>query len=111
MLYSTFLTHVDPVFKVLHGPSLERYLKGEVALLDGSPGPRGLEALRFAIYYAAITSMTAEQCMTHMGEEKSVLLIGYRSSTELALVATDLINTVELSTLQALVIFLVRLPV
>jgi hypothetical protein len=110
MLCSTFLTNVDRVFKVLHGPSLKRYLYGQVRDLDGSPGPRGLEALRFAIYYAATTTLTAEQCMRQIGEERSALLIKYRSSIELALVRADFVNTVELSTLQALVIFLVSLP-
>lgn len=109
-LCSIFLANVDPVFKVLHGPSLKKYLDGQVKDLDCSPGPRGLEALKFAIYYAATTSLSAEQCRKQIGEEKSVLLTRFRSSIELALARADFVNTVELSTLQALVIFLVSLP-
>jgi hypothetical protein len=97
------------VFKVLHGPSLKRYLYGQVEDLVCSPGPNGLEALRFAIYYAATTSMTAAQCLMQMGEERPALLIRYRASVEVALAKADFVNTVELSTLQALAIFLVSL--
>ena len=97
------------VFKVLHGPSLKRYLYGQVGDLVCSPGPNGLEALRFAIYYAATTSSTAAQCMMQVGEERSALLTRYRVSVEVALAKADFVNTVELSTLQALAIFLVSL--
>jgi hypothetical protein len=69
-----------------------------------------LEALKFAIYYAAATTLNAEQCIKQLGEEKSTLLIRYRSSIELALARADFVNTLELSTLQALVIFLVSSP-
>ena len=108
-LCSTFLANVDVAFKVLHGPSLKRYLYGQVGDLACSPGPNGLEALRFAIYYAATTSLTAAQCMMQIGEERSALLSRYRASVEVALAKADFVNTVELSTLQALAIFLVSL--
>jgi hypothetical protein len=105
-----FLSNVDCVFKVLHAPSLKKYLFGHVKDLACSPGPGGLEALKFAIYYAATTSLNAEQCIKQLGEEKTTLLIRYRSSIESALARADFINTLELSTLQALVIFLVSSP-
>jgi hypothetical protein len=81
-----------------------------VADLVCSPGANGLEALRFAIYYAATTSVTAAQCMMQIGEERSALLARYRMSVEVALAKADFVNTVELSTLQALAIFLVSFP-
>ena len=108
-LCTIYLTNVDRAFKVLHAPSLKRYFFEQVEDLDCSPGPRGLEALKFAIYYAATTTLSAEQCVRQIGEEKSTLLIRYRSSIELALAKADFVNTVEISTLQALVIFLVSL--
>jgi hypothetical protein len=47
--------------------------------------------------------------MMQIGEERSVLLTRYRASVEVALAKADFVNTVELSTLQALAIFLVSL--
>lgn len=102
-----YLANVDPIFKILHGPSLRKYLQENAAELDCSPGRGGLEALRFAIYYAAVTSMDDGECKHRIGENRTVLLARYRAGTELALAKADFINTVEMSTLQALAIYLV----
>lgn len=104
-----YLNNVDPVFKVLHAPSLRRYLQEGAAELECSPGVRGLEALKFAICYAATTSMTEGECRLRIGEDKVALMAKYRVGTELALAKADLLNTVEMSTLQALTIFLVAI--
>lgn len=102
-----YLTNVDPVFKVLHGPSLRKYLQEGAAELDCSPGPKGLEALKFAVCYSATVSMTDGECEHRIGEDKGVLVARYRAGTELALAKADFVNTDEMSTLQALTIYLV----
>ena len=102
-----YLANVDPIFKILHGPSLRRYLQENAAELDCSPGRGGLDALRFAVFYAAVTSMDNGECRHRTGEDRTVLLARYRAGTELALARSDFINTVEISTLQALGIYLV----
>lgn len=109
-LYSSFMTNVEPVVKMLHGPSLQRYFVEESGELDCSPGPKGLEALKFAIYYTTATSLTSDECLLRLGEEKSILLPRFRSGTELALARADFVNTEEMSTLQALVLYLVSGP-
>ena len=107
LLYSAFMTNVDPVVKILHGPSLQRYLVERTGEFDCSPGPRGWEALEFAIYYSAITSLTREEYLERLGEERDVLLSRYRLGTEIGLARADFINTGDVSTLQALVLYLV----
>ena len=102
-----YLANVDPIFKVLHAPSLRKYLQENRSSLDSSPGRGGLEALRFAIYYAAVTSLEDGECKHRIGEDRKVLLARYQAGTELALAKADFINTVELSTLQAVAIYLV----
>ena len=102
-----YLANVDPIFKVLHGPSLRKHLQENASELDCSPGRGGLEALRFSIYYAAVTSMDTGECGHRIGEDRTVLLARHRAGTESALAKADFINTVEMSTLQALVIYLV----
>lgn len=106
-LFSSFIANVEPNVKILHGPSLWRYLVEGTGQLDCSPGPRGWEALNFAIYYTATTSLTPAECSQQLGEEKSVLLARFRSSTELALAKVDFVNTEDMSVLQALVLYLV----
>ncbi len=106
-IYSLFMTNVEPMVKILHGPSLRRYLIEEKEVLDCSPGPKGWNALKFAIYYTTTTSLTPDECLQRLGEEKAVLLPRFRSGTELALARADFVNTEEMSTLQALVLYLV----
>jgi hypothetical protein len=109
-LYSSFMTNVEPAVKMLHGPSLRRFFIDEMAQLDCSPGPRGWDALKFAIYYSTTTSLTPNECLEKLGDEKAALLPRFRSNTELALARADFVNTEEMSTLQALVLYLVSHP-
>lgn len=67
-----------------------------------------MQALMFAIYFAAITSLTPDECMIQFGEQKDDLLKRYRFGTEQALAHAELLNSMEMVTLQALVIYLVR---
>jgi hypothetical protein len=106
-LYESFLTNVDPAIKILHGPSLRRYFVEQNGELECSPGPKGWEALEFAIYYASTTSLTPDECLQRLGEDQNVLLHRFRSSTEIALARADFINTEDISTLQALILYLV----
>ncbi len=66
-----------------------------------------MEALLFAVYYSAITSLTPEQCVQMFQSEKDLLLTKYRRGVEVALGKADFLNTTDLVTLQALVLFLV----
>lgn len=109
-LYLAFMTNVESNVRMLHGPSLRRYLVEESGELDCSPGPGGWNALKFAIYYIATTSLTPDECLQRLSEEKAVLLPRFRSSTELALARADFVNTEDMSTLQALVLYLVSYP-
>lgn len=106
-LYLSFMKNVDPVVKILHGPSLRRHFTGETDRLDCSSGPKGWDAVKFAIYYTTTTSWTPDECLQQLDEEKAVLLHRFRSSTELALARADFVNTEDVSTLQALVLYLV----
>ena len=66
-----------------------------------------MQALLFAIYYFAITSLTTEQCVQMFQSEKVALLSRYRRGVEIALGKADFLNSTDLVTLQALVTFLV----
>lgn len=107
VLFSAFMLSVDPLVKILHSPSLRRYLVDGAEELECSPGPKGWDALRFAIYYTATTSMEPGDCLKNLGEEKSVLLARYRSGVEAALALADFVNSEDMSTLQALLLYLV----
>ena len=106
-LHSLFMTKVDPVVKMLHGPSLRRYFVEESGEIECSPGPKGWDALKFALYYATTTSLTPDECLQQLGEDRAVFIQSMRFSTELALARADFVNTEDMSTLQAMVLYLV----
>jgi len=98
---------VDPLVKVIHAPSMEPTILEANGCLDKIH--RGLEALLFAVYYGAVTSMWPEECRAQFGEEKSDLLIRYRFGVEQALARADFLQTDEIIVVQAFVIFLICL--
>ena len=106
VLCEAYMANVHPVTKILHGPSLRAYLHRTKSTLDCSPGPKGLKALMFAVFHVATISFSEEECRQKLGEERYSLIRRYRLATELALAKADFVNTTEMSTLQALVLFL-----
>lgn len=68
---------------------------------------KGLEALMFAIYTFAVTSLSTLECESMFGEAKSTLLAKYRLRTQQALVRAEFLRSSELVILQAFVLFLV----
>ncbi|KAL8858620.1 MAG: hypothetical protein Q9178_004914 [Gyalolechia marmorata] len=102
-----YLLNVDPINRILHKPTLRKFITGAKDHLDTMPGGSKMQALMFAMYFAAITSITPEECMASFGEEKNQLLARYRFGTEQALVQADILNSMEMVTLQALVIYLI----
>lgn len=108
-MYSAFVRNVDPVVKILHAPSLERYLIERTGEFECSPGPKGWKALEFAIYYCCVTSLTQEECLERLGEERGTLLSRYQLGVEIGLGRADFVNTGDMSTLQALVLYLVSI--
>ena len=110
ILCELYIENCDPMFKVLHVPSLRKFVAHACSNVHGIPSGNFIEALLFAIYYAAITSLTGEQCLQFFQDSRERLLARYRMATETALANADMLNTKELGTLQALLIFLVSIP-
>ncbi|KAL8724927.1 MAG: hypothetical protein Q9166_007675 [cf. Caloplaca sp. 2 TL-2023] len=104
---TVYLANVDPINRILHKPSLRIFISGAKDNLDTMPGGSKMQALMFAMYFAAITSLTSEECTALFGEQKHQLLARYRFGTEQALVQADILNSMETVTLQALVIYLI----
>lgn len=106
-LWQMFLDNVHPLSKVLHAPSIQRRITDATSCLDLVS--RGLEALMFAIYLTAVTSLTDEQCESVVGEPKSILHQRFVAATEQALVNAECLRSCNLIVLQAMTLYLVRL--
>ncbi|KAE8442876.1 hypothetical protein EG329_002618 [Mollisiaceae sp. DMI_Dod_QoI] len=103
--WQTFLENVQPLVKIMHTPTMNKVIKEVQNNLD-SLG-KSTEALMFSIYFATITSMTANEVMTNFGVPKETLLKQYRFGVEQALARAGFLNTNEIVTVQAFVLFLV----
>ena len=107
LLCDLYSHNVDPMFKVLHIPTLRKMVMKAASNMQSVPSGNYVEALLFSVYYAAITSLTHEQCREYFHDYRDSLLARHRAGTEIALVNADLLNTTELGTIQALSIFIV----
>jgi len=105
--WQIYKENVDPLVKIIHVPSMEPTILEAKGRLDKIH--RGLEALLFAIYYGAVTSMWPEETRVEFGEEKNDLLARYRFGVEQALARADFLQSDEYIVLQAFVIFLICL--
>ncbi len=110
MLCTLYVENFDPVFKVLHMPTLQKYVIEASSDIDNIPGGKSMEALLFAMYYAGVTTISPEKCLNYFQEDKESLRNRYRYDLEMAFANVDLFTGADMVTLQALVIFLVSGP-
>lgn len=107
-LWQTFLDNVNPLTKIIHAPTMQQLVLEAAGDLEHVP--QGLEALMFAIYTFAVTSLSTIECESMFGEAKSTLLAKYRLGTQQALVGAGFLRSSDLVILQAFVLFLVCSP-
>lgn len=104
MLWQTFLQNVNPLSKVIHAPLVQPIVIEASKDFDTVPKPS--IALLFAIYAAAVMSLKDEDCQSQLNAPKTLLLTRYFSACQQALAAASFMNSRNLVTLQAFVIFL-----
>lgn len=103
--WQTFLENVNPLIKLIHVPTMNKVIKEVQSNMDSLS--KSTEALMFSIYFATITSMHGEEVRINFGVSKDSLIRQYRFGTEQALARAGFLNTNEIVTVQAFVLFLV----
>ena len=106
-LCEIYLRNVDPVFKILHRPTLRTFLRDEQPYLDYEPDHPAPATLAWAVYYAAVCTIDDSQCQLLFGMDKKAITADLQKETEAALVKADFVTTNELTVLQAYVLSLV----
>lgn len=100
-----YFRNVDPLMKILHKPTVEKVFDSYIMNpADHSLG-RTTEALLFAMYFGAVTSMQPDSCMRQLGEDRRLLSVQYKQAVEHALARADYLNSTSLETLQAFMIY------
>ncbi|KAJ8132353.1 hypothetical protein O1611_g1268 [Lasiodiplodia mahajangana] len=103
-IWEIFVENIDPFIKVLHVPSISKAIKEAKGKF--SQMARGMEALMFAISLAAVTSLREDEVEENFGEDRQTLLARLRLGTEQALSRAGVLNTTDISTVQAFIIYL-----
>ena len=102
--WNIFITNVDPIIKLLHVPHYEKIVSEASKNLDHISKPT--EVLMFTIYYAAVTTLSPDDCLVYLGLEKQAGLRKFRFAVEQGLSRTGFLNTQELIVLQSMLLFL-----
>ncbi|KAJ0108949.1 hypothetical protein J7T55_005496 [Diaporthe amygdali] len=104
-LCDIYFRSVDPLMKIVHKPTIEKTLNLFMVNPADHPLSRTTEALFFAIYFAAVTSVQPDSCMRQLGEERRLLAVQYKQAVEHALARADYLNSTSLESLQAFMIY------
>lgn len=105
ILRALYFRNVDPLLKILHRPTIDKMFDIFIVNPDDHPLSKPFEALFFAIYFAAVTSLSPENCRNFLGEDRTTLSARYRRSVEIALSKADYLSSSSLETLQALMLY------
>lgn len=105
-LWQIYIDNVNPLFKLTHVPSIQQELIKATSNLENAP--KNIEALMFAIYLMAITSLDEEEVQIRFQASKHELLGRYFGAIQQALVNAGFMRSRDLITLQAFYLYLVR---
>jgi transcription factor-like protein len=102
-LVSVFHENVNFAIQIVHAPALDRLARAARTTPPASPSD---DALLFAVYYAAVTSMEDSDVLASFGAPKSDLNYRFRLGLEHALARADFVRLPDLALVQAFTIFL-----
>ncbi|KAJ5630959.1 uncharacterized protein N7484_011059 [Penicillium longicatenatum] len=106
-LWQIYLNNVNPLLKISHVPTLQNQIvkaSADLAEVDES-----FEALMFAIYSISVTSMPNDEVEAAFGDSKNELLARYHAASQQALINAKFMSSIELTTLQALLLYLLSI--
>ena len=106
-LLEMYFARFDPVFKILHRPSILGNVGPFVQEANRFPTGSGEEVLAFAILQAAVVTMSNDECLSLLQDKKERLMYHYENCVETALTNADLLNSTSLATLQGFAIYIV----
>ncbi|KAK5109111.1 hypothetical protein LTR62_007473 [Meristemomyces frigidus] len=103
-LWKVFQSHVEPLTKILHVPSVTALVKRAAA--NPSSASKSTECLLFVIYHFAVVVMESKECEDLMGFPQNLLQKQYHGAAVQGLVNAGFIRTTDFVVVQAFVLFL-----
>lgn len=107
MLWQTFLDNVNPLVKLFHAPTVQQLILEASSNLDNIAA--STEALMFAIYLCAVTSLRNGDCKRIVGASRNELLARFSNAAQQALINAEVLKTSNMVVLQAFTLFLLAM--
>jgi hypothetical protein len=102
ILLDIYAQRVDPILKIVHLPT------ARIAFAAGTGGV-AFEALRFAIFFAAVTTLSDQESLHYLWADRTMLRNRFQLATEVLMSRAGIMTAPTLTLLQAFVIHLVSL--
>ncbi|KAG6246577.1 hypothetical protein E4U23_004528 [Claviceps purpurea] len=103
-LWQLFLDRVNPLFKVVHVPTIQPVvLEGAMNMMSI---PHNQQALLFSIYSTASLSMSESESIQLLGMTREAAVQSFMAGTKIALVRCNFLKNYDMTALQALVHFM-----
>ncbi|KAL4925860.1 Zn(II)2Cys6 domain-containing transcription factor nscR [Aspergillus undulatus] len=106
-LCQVYLQNVDPIIKLLHRPSLSKWLQYGGSYLGLPDDDLSVRALESAVCYAAANTMTETQCQKAFQKSKKSVITTHRKMCEDGIERAGLLTTRDITVLQAFILYLI----
>lgn len=105
-LWQIYIDYVNPLLKLTHVPTIQQ----QVIVYSGDPdqAPKNMEALMFAIYLMAVSSLDEQDVQQRFQTEKQELLGQFFAGLQQALINANFMRASDIMTLQAFFMYMVR---
>ncbi|KAF5027461.1 hypothetical protein F66182_422 [Fusarium sp. NRRL 66182] len=103
-LWQIYIDNINPLLKITHIPTVQAQIIE--ASSDIENVPKNIEALMFAIYFMAITSLEGADVHRRFNEPKEDLLARYNAGTQQALTQAGFMRVNDPILLQAYILYL-----
>lgn len=107
LLFEVFVKNVDPVVKILHPAVLRQIAQSGDDGADLTTHPLDLRALKSAILYATVTSLSDSECLQTLNQPRKTLISKLQIAAEIAMSEANILASESIHILQALVLYLV----
>lgn len=107
-LWQVFLERVNPLTKAVHVPTLQPLILE--AATNHESIPDNQQALLFAIYCSATVALSRDESLSILGMSKDAAVDRFTEGVKSALVKADFMKNYDMVTIQALMLYLVCLP-
>lgn len=104
-LWQLYLDRVNPLFKVIHVPTMQPLIME--AANNMSAMPLHHQALLFSIFAMASVSMSSAECIQTIGMSRDAAMQRFNTGTKASLIKYSFLKNYNMTTLQAVVLYLV----